>query len=134
MPLAIQARASTASWSKVGPTGWFDLALARTDVRLMSGLAEEERAFMRVCVPDADDFDNPMLLGVCHKIDDRVNSKIITSNLAAHQGLKAVPARFGVFDIHPLVDAGPVGLFSGGERGAVGAVGLVTCPVTAIPG
>lgn len=77
--------------------------------RLTSGLAEEDRALAGVCKPDADDFDDAMIFGVCHGIDSGVYHMIPPNHLPADYRLKAVPSRLWMLNIDPLVDARPIG-------------------------
>src|SRR5271166_6019619 len=138
MPLSIQARASRASRSSVDSgvpgTGAFRRKPGLAGERWISGFAEEDRAFMAVCEPDADDFDNAMVLGVCHEIDGRMGYLIPTDDLTAHEGLEAVSAGLEVFDIHPLVDARQVSQFGRGERRTTRVLRLMSCPVMRVPG
>src|SRR5271166_2419634 len=138
MPLSIQARASRASRSSVGSgvpgTGAFRRKPGLAGERWISGLAEEDRAFIAVCEPDADDFDDAMVLGVCHEIDGCVGHMIPADDLTADKGLEAVPSGLGMFNIHPLVDARPVGQLGRGEPRSIRIFCLMPCPVVRVPG
>jgi hypothetical protein len=102
--------------------------------RLTNGLAEEDRALAGVCESDADDFDDAMVFGVCHKIDGGVYHSISADDLPPDEGLEAVPLGFWMLDIDPLVGACPVGQLRRGEFRTIRVLSLVPHPVPRVPG
>ena len=58
-------------------------------------LAEEDRAFMSVCEPEADDFDNAMTLSVCNEIDGCAGHVIAPDDLTPDKGLETIPPGLG---------------------------------------
>jgi hypothetical protein len=92
------------------------------DERRVSGIAGEDGAFIGVCIPDADDFDDAMVFGVCHEINGGTDHQVSPNDCTADQRLESVASRLAVFDVNPFVYSGPVNQFGGGEPGTVGIV------------